>query len=471
MKKLIGYFATLCFLQATIAQKDAAGIWEGKLNLGATSLRLVFHVQKEGAGYSATMDSPDQSAMGIKASRAIVSGDSLLIDLLAIGGHMAGLLQNDSTCNGVWIQGRSLPLLLKKVTAVTAPNRPQTPKPPYPYASEEVIYYNKDKAIQYGATITIPNGKGPFPAIVFITGSGQENRDEELFGHKPFLVLADYLTRQGYAVLRVDDRGIGQTTGDVINATSKDFAGDVMTGLDYLKSRKEVDKTKLGLLGHSEGGMIAQLVSAERRDVTFVISMAGPGQRIDSLMAGQNAAIFKSVGFSPSVINDYLKLYNVMVPAIVNAPSATEAKEAVVQLLTNWIKQTPKATVAATTKISTDADKEKYADGLIKQMYNPWYRYFFQYNPPVYIKKITAKVLALNGDKDIQVLAAPNLAGWKAALQESSSKKFEVVELKGLNHLFQHCTTCTAQEYGVIEETIAPEALQTIGAWLKQNVQ
>ena len=240
-------------------------------------MRLVFHIQKVATGFAGTMDSPDQGATGIELSKVELSGDSMVMEVASIGGKASGKMANDSTFTGQWVQGVAvLPLALQRMARPTEIKRPQTPRPPFPYKAEDIIYYNEDKSIQYGATITIPNGKGPFPAVLLITGSGQQNRDEELFGHKPFAVMADYLTKQGYIVLRVDDRGVGKTTGEVKSATSKDFAGDVQRSLDHLKARKEVAKTKLGLLGHSEGGMIAQIVAAERADIAFVISMARP---------------------------------------------------------------------------------------------------------------------------------------------------------------------------------------------------
>lgn len=453
------------------AQKGIEGIWEGKLVLGATSLRLVLNIRKDNTGYSATLDSPDQGAKGIKTSGVILRGDSLFIEVPSVGGKISGRLSNDSIINGEWFQGTSLPLQLKKVVAVSEPKRPQTPKPPYAYISEDVIYQNKNKSVQYGATLTTPKGAGPFPAIILITGSGPQNRDEELFGHKPFAVLADYLTKQGYAVLRVDDRGVGQTTGDAKAATSKDFAMDVNVGLDYLKARKEVDKTKLGLLGHSEGGMIAQLVAAERTDITYIISMAGPGQKITELMTDQNRAVLLSSGLPKQTVDDYLKLYSALLPMVINAPSDTVAKTSALQLLNKWIAETPKATVVATTGIKDSAGKTGFITAFTGQLRTPWFLYFMKYNPEPYIKKIKAKVLVINGEKDIQVAATPNLAGWTSALLKSGSKKYDVIELKGLNHLFQRCTTCTVQEYGLIEETLAPEALETIGAWLKKNVK
>ena len=472
MKRIILTFFVASFFLLVNAQNTIEGAWEGKLNTGSFSLRLVFHLQKQGSGYKATMDSPDQGATGIEVTKVEIKGDSLLLEIGAINGKALGRLVNDSTFTGQWSQGvASLPLELKKVAAPSVVSRPQTPKPPFPYRSEDVVYSNQNKSIQYGATITIPEGPGPFPAMILVTGSGQQNRDEELFGHRPFAVLADYLTRQGYIVLRVDDRGVGKTTGDAATATSRSFADDVNVGLNYLKSRNEVAKNNIGILGHSEGGMIAQLVAAERTDLAFVISLAGPGQKITDLMLDQNRAIMQASGVPKPATEDYLKLYKSLLPAVVYAPSDTTAKLAARGLFEAWMKKTPTATVLSTTGVTGEKDVPAFVNAFTESIRSPWFVYFLKYDPAPYILKMKAKTLVLNGEKDIQVIAKPNLDRWRATLAKSGVKKYDVIELKGLNHLFQRCKTCTIQEYGQLEETIAPEALEVIGAWLKGNVK
>jgi pimeloyl-ACP methyl ester carboxylesterase len=333
------------------------------------------------------------------------------------------------------------------------------------------VYSNRDKSIQFGATITKPKGSGPFPAVLLISGSGPQNRDEELFGHKPFAVLADDLTKRGYLVLRVDDRGVGQTTGDFKSATSKDFADDAMAGLDYLKSLPEVDQTKMGLLGHSEGGMIAEMIAAQRKDLDFVILLAAPGEKIIDLMVNQNRAVLQSNGVNKETADAYVALYKPLALVLSSGGDAKALKIAAKQIVANWLKQTPKEIVLATTGIKDEQSEDAFINEFYKTVSQPWFRYFLQYDPAAYVKKIGAKVLALNGDKDIQVLAKTNLAGLKAALQKSPSKTYEVKELKGLNHLFQQCQKCTVGEYGQLEETIAPEVLQAIGEWLVKNVK
>ncbi|RYZ28877.1 MAG: hypothetical protein EOO10_08100, partial [Chitinophagaceae bacterium] len=242
-------------------------------------------------------------------------------------------------------------------------------------------------------------------------------------------------------------------------------------GLDYLKGRKEVATDKIGMLGHSEGGMIAQMVAAERPDISFVVSLAGPGQKITDLMVDQNRAVLLAGGVSKENVEDYLKLYQLLVPVIINAPSDSMARMAATVVFNRWMQNTPKETVTKTTGVSNENEIGKFVNSVTSTLRSPWFSYFLKYNPAPYIKKMKAKTLVLNGDKDIQVLSQPNLDAWRAALAKSGVKKYDIIELKGLNHLFQHCNSCSVVEYGQLEETIAQEALDTIGTWLKANVQ
>ncbi len=292
-----------------------------------------------------------------------------------------------------------------------------------------------------------------------------------MFGHKPFAVIADYLTKKGYLVLRVDDRGIGQTTGEIKNATSKDFANDALVGLDYLKALPEVDKGKLGLLGHSEGGMIAEMIAAQRNDLSFVVLLAAPGEKVIDLMAHQNGAILQTAGVPKHFIESYLSLYKPLALALTSSTSESAAKAAANTIVNNWLKKTPKEVVSATTGIRDKKSREAFIQAFQKGIGTPWFSYFLHYDPAAYVKKISASVLALNGNRDIQVLAGPNLAGLNALLQKSKTRHFDVVELSGLNHLFQRCTQCTVAEYGQLEETISPSVLETIGTWLEKNVK
>ncbi|GAC1418585.1 MAG: alpha/beta fold hydrolase [Flavisolibacter sp.] len=451
------------------AQKMISGHWEGKLG-EAGGLRIIFNIQQQGHVYSTEIDSPDQGVKGIKTASTLYKQDSILISIPQANALFAGKLKDDTTIIGNWTQGITTSLQLKKVAHPTLINRPQTPTPPFPYRSEEVIYFNADKSQQYGATLTIPKGKGPFPAALLITGSGQQNRDEEILGHKPFAVIADFLTTKGYIVLRVDDRGMGKSNGNFQLATTLDFRNDAKVGLIYLLDRKEVNKSKVGLIGHSEGGLIAEMVAAEKKEIDFIVLLAAPGEKILELMKHQNAAIARTVGLGKSYIERYLQLYEALILGILKS-DGKQSYQVAEDVLNKWISDTPNDIVIASTAIRDETSKKNFLNAFLGQINTPWYRYFLGLDPQVYLQKITAKVLALNGDKDIQVIAEPNLSAIKTALDKSPSKEFEIKQIKGVNHLFQHCKICNLTEYGQLEETIAPEVLQTIHQWLDQNVK
>ena len=282
---------------------DIDGTWMGTLDVGGSKLRVVFHILNTADGLTATTDSPDQGGFGIPVSTVTRNGSALKLDIKSIGGVYEGKISADRTSiDGMLSQGGgTLPLVLKPVKGnapVAERRRPQNPVKPYPYHEEDLIYKNESAGIDLAATLTLPNGPGPFPAVVLITGSGPQDRDESLLGHKPFLVLSDYLTRRGIAVLRADDRGAGKSGGIFATSTTADFATDAEAGLAYLKTRTEINSRKLGLIGHSEGGMIAPMVAARNPSVAFIVMMAGPGVPGDQILPAQVAAISESSGMS-----------------------------------------------------------------------------------------------------------------------------------------------------------------------------
>jgi pimeloyl-ACP methyl ester carboxylesterase len=469
MKKLTSVFALVFITASIFAQSKFIGNWQGSVNVGK-KLRLVFHVTPSGDTVISTMDSPDQGVTGITCERTYIEKDSILFDMSNMGIEYAGELKGDSIV-GTWFQkGLKIAITFYKTDKTAELYRPQTPKPPFSYESEDVIYFNTDNSIQYGATITKPMGKGPFPAVLLITGSGQQNRDEELFGHKPFAVIADFLTKRGYLVMRVDDRGVDKSTGDYINATTLDFAGDVNTSIDYLKTRSEVNKNKIVLIGHSEGAIIAPMVASKRKDIDAIVMMAGAGEKISKLMLEQSAAIIESVQPDTEMIRDFKRLYKSMEDVVLNAKDSDDAKNKVTLTLDLWLKQV-KPDMAREIGITSNETKDQYIASFTEMYTNPWLRYFLSMDPVPYLEHLSCKVLALGGSRDIQVIAKSNLAGIKQALTKSKSKTYEVKELPGLNHLFQHCKTCTSGEYGELTETIAPEALNMIGDWLDKNVK
>jgi dipeptidyl aminopeptidase/acylaminoacyl peptidase len=340
----------------------------------------------------------------------------------------------------------------------TAQNRPQEPKKPYPYDEEEVGYENKRDGVKLAGTLTLPRGKGPIPAALLITGTGPQDRNESVSGHKPFLVLADYLTRQGIAVLRVDDRGVGGSTGSLADSTAENFAADVMAGIAFLKSRKEINPKQVGLIGHSEGGSIAPMVAAQNDDVAFIVLMAGTGLTGEETLYLQGALILKAGGASAEQLAKQRATQESMFKILKEEKDpATTEKRLHEELSRNL----------------TEEDKKKAEQAImanIKRVNTPWFRHFLTFDPRPALQKVKCPVLALNGENDLQVPANENLREIGAALKAGGNKDVTVVRLPKLNHLFQTSETGSPNEYAKIEETIAPVALKTIGDWiLKQT--
>ncbi len=431
---------------------DIDGAWMGTLETGAIKLRVVFHITNTDDGLAATLDSPDQGMKGLPVTSVTRNGSSLKIEAKQLAGAFEGTINKDLTeIDGTWTQmGGSLPLLLKRVkdaAELKAPARPQNPVKPYPYREEEVSYENKQQNVTLAATLTIPQGKGPFRAVLLITGSGPQDRDETLMGHKPFLVLSDYLTRKGIAVLRADDRGVGKSTGKFSDATTADFATDAEAGVAFLKTRAEVDPHKIGLVGHSEGGIIAPMVAARNSDVAFIVMMAGSGVPGDQILPEQTLLLAESAGESKDKAEKAASQERTILSLVETEKDETVLEQQVREKLAGEV---PPARI----------------DEQITKITSPWFRYFLTYDPAVALRKVKCPVLAIDGEKDRQVSPEQNLPVIRQALTEGGNKNFEVDELPGLNHLFQTAKTGAVSEYAEIEETMSPVAMQKIAEWI-----
>ncbi len=457
------------FLVTTVSAQQSIfiGDWKGKL-MGIT---LVFHITEKDRQLSATMDSPDQGANGIRCDQVVIKDNSITISVSVIGGNYIGSISSDNkTITGKWSQGGgSFDLVLGKDAIPAEKAKPQTPQPPFNYKVEEVEYDNSDRSVHLGATLTYPSLGSKFPAAILISGSGQQDRDETIMGHKPFAVIADHLTKLGFAVLRVDDRGIGKSKGEVEKASSADFAKDVITSLEFLKKRPEIDINRIGLIGHSEGGIIASLVAAERTDINFLILLAGPGINGADLLAEQGEQILLREGVSEDAVKAYTPLYKQLIKLSLTETDLNKAQQTAIKEYNQWVSNVNPELLQQLGFTSREIG-ETIIRNLVKEFSSPWMNYFLKSNASVFIEQTNAKVLALNGENDVQVIATSNTNGIKKALSKSRSPSYEVKVLPGLNHLFQRCVKCNITEYGELDETFSVEALTEIEKWLKKNV-
>lgn len=434
--------------RTTAKPSDMDGTWAGSLDRGATKLRIVFHITSANDSLTGTMDSPDQGVNGIPLASVTLDGASLKIELKEAGGVFQGRVDEKlATLDGAWTQGgASAPLILKRTkdAAELERRRPQNPARPYPYRDEDVWYTNKSADITLAATLTIPPGRGPFPAVLLVAGSGPHDRDESIVGHKPFLVLADYLTRKRIVVLRADKRGVGKSGGIYGAATTADFASDAEAGVAYLRTRPEVDHHHIGLVGHSEGGLVAASVAAQDSRVAFIVMMAGSGVPGDDIIVEQTLLIAEANGQTHEMAEK------------------TAAEERRILTLVEQEKDATGLARKLKGEFGTNAS-ESTLDAQMKSLTSPWFRYFIQYDPAPALRQLKCPVLAIIGQKDLQVPAAQNLPAIRKALEEGGNQNFEVDELPGLNHLFQTAKTGSPNEYGEIEETMSPIALERIG--------
>ncbi|HEY8005026.1 MAG TPA: alpha/beta fold hydrolase [Phenylobacterium sp.] len=417
------------------------GDWHGTLRSATSELRVGLEIKaRRGGGYEGRLISPDQSPAWLPLDVVTLEAGHLVISGARLNGRYEGWWDEDwQGFVGTWTQGEAAPLVL---TRGKPPERlrPQTPKPPFPYRAEEVAF-DSAPGVTLAGTLTLPPGKGPFPAAVLITGSGAQDRDESVMGHRPFLVLADALTRRGVAVLRTDDRGFAKSTGDFDKATSEDFAADAEAGVKYLAGRPQIDAARIGLIGHSEGGLIGPMVAAKDPRAAFVVMLAGPGVPTRELLAAQREAVARTAGAPPE---------------------AVARNEAIIGRVEAALAQGKDAEAA---KVLTEAGMPAAgAAEVLRQRSSPWYRWFIAYDPRPTLRQLRIPVLAIDGDKDVQVVAAQNLPSIREALKDDP--KAQVVELPGLNHLFQTAGTGAPSEYAQIEETIAPAALDLVTDWV-----
>ena len=427
MKRILTFFAGIVLL--ALHANAQTGTWSGKLDVQGTKLSLVFHIDDD----NPTMDSPDQEAKGIPIQIERKSLGGITIKVPSLGASYEGIYMVQQIVGTFRQAGMSLPLTL--TPGEDKPKRPQTPQGPFPYATEEVTFLNGDVALN--GTLVLPQGyTRTTPVLIMVTGSGQQNRDEEIFEHKPFAVIADALARAGIATLRYDDRGISGYNGYIYDCTTEDFKNDALAGVELLRTHFD----KIGVIGHSEGGTIALMLAAEKK-VDFIVSLAGMVVSGAETLVWQNKVALQGAGLTKEQIDSYCKLLETAFDVRMNGgrmPDPNDYNVPDVLMQNYW--------------------------AVVAQIQMPYMIHFLKLDMRPLLGKITCPVLALNGTKDTQVEHESNLSALRNGLQSDSKNLIESAD--GLNHLFQHCKTGAVTEYRDIEETISPAVLETIIQWI-----
>ncbi|WP_017733443.1 alpha/beta hydrolase family protein [Nafulsella turpanensis] len=441
----------------SLMAQSVTGSWQGNLSFRGSSIPLLFHLNEEEGKLQATVDSPAQGAKGLPVDSVLLKGDSLILRMTRMGVTYSGKLSKDAdSLSGHWKQGGfSIPLIMEKKEVVSL-QRPQEPSTPLPYLSQEVNFENKAAGIKLAGTFTRPSAEGQYPAVVLVSGSGPQDRNEQIMGHQPFLVLADYLTRQGFAVLRYDDRGFGQSEGAFIKANTEDFASDAAAAVDYLQYRPDVKAKHIGLIGHSEGGIIAPMVAAKGKPVSFIVMLAGPALPGHELILEQGETLLRQQGATPTEIESYRKAQGELLQVIRNEKDSITAAQQLEQLLLATYEQDRQASTPSSAQVKAQ----------VAQLLSPWYRYFITYDPAPLLRQLEIPTLALFGGKDVQVPAKANIE----ALRAIENENIELKSFPQLNHLFQPATTGLPNEYGQIATTIDPLALEYISSWIEAQV-
>lgn len=463
MNKITTLLLSLILLLAPLCAQDITGSWSGSLKIQSSSLRLVFNIEKDDSTFVSIMDSPDQGAFGLPTTRTSFKDDKLEIVASGLGILYRGNLEGDSIIGTFSQGGIPFPLTLKRATEPLI-QRPQTPVEPLPYISKEVIITDDSTDISLSATLTLPDSTGVFPAVVLIAGSGPNDRDETIFGHKPFFILSDHLTRNGFAVLRYDKRGVGKSTGDYSKATIKDFVYDANNIVDFLKNRNEIDGSKIGLIGHSEGGIIAPMVAAENTDVKYIVLMAAPGTKGIEIVLDQNENSMKYNKFEPETIERIQILNKEIFESLLEWTGTENDRTALRDKLSYLWEQLP---IMFKLKI----EKEPYLRAQFNGMITPGYRSFLATNPEEYLNKVTCAVFAINGGNDVQVPAEKNLSAIKESINNRGNTNIVTKLYPQLNHLFQQSITGQPDEYAKIEQTFSPQVLSDITLWMKRQVE
>ncbi|MEZ6140231.1 MAG: alpha/beta fold hydrolase [Zavarzinella sp.] len=445
-----------------VVQFQPTGLWLGTLKIGVIDLRIVLEITKEKEGkLSGQMISLDQGNAKVPFSSIEHTDNNLNIELKLAGINFKCEQVNATEMKADFKQGGvELKLKLQKIEKIPVSLRPQMPKPPFPYLVRELEFKNEEAKISLAGTLTLPDGKGPFPTVVLVSGSGPQDRDETLFGHKPFWVIADHFARNGIASFRYDERGVGKSKGKFAGSTSADFASDCLAAIQMLQKAEGVDPSKIGICGHSEGGLVAPLVASNNpKEVAFIISLAGPGITGEQILYTQMQDF--ALQLDPNA-KDEIAQSRKMLEKLVPIMKSGEKPEIIEKNMT-------KALDEFITDLPVGEAKDSLTKGkatIIGRLADPWMCWFVSHDPTEFFKKTKCPVLALNGGKDVQVKPKDNLNGIKKALMAGKNSHFEIKEFPGLNHLFQECKSGQLNEYGLIEQTISPKVLDVMAQWI-----
>lgn len=438
------------------------------MELGSQSITIIIEMEKAGEKFSSKIYIPEQMIFAHKISSTRIMGDTLVFQLSDFRAKYEGIINSEKDLfEGIWSQNKiETPLKLSFATDETRFDfsRPQEPVAPFPYVEQEIIVKNKKAKVELSGTLTLPSTEGKFPLIILVTGSGPQNRDEELFGHKPFWIIADYFARNGVAVYRYDDRGYAKSTGVFGEASSYDFMTDAMSAVKQLKKHPNIDKKRIGIAGHSEGGMIALIAAAKYpKDLAFIISLAGPGVNIIDLLLKQSEEINRASGLNETQIEIVRNFnYNFFNLALTEKEikNITEKMSLLYNELTQDLSEDEKAELQI---------NEAMISRTAIQLRSPWMQYFLAFNPSDYLKKIKIPVLAINGSLDIQVDADENLSAIERYLTEAKNKNFKIVKIENVNHVLQTSKTGVIRDYMLNKETVSPEILKQMHEFLKDK--
>jgi uncharacterized protein len=431
------------------------GLWQGAVEVRGMRLRYQLHLLHDTDGeLIGALDNLDQGVTGLPAVRLTQKESAVHFEIPAVDGVYEGTLNPAKTeLKGTWSQlgVESEKLDFKRGEQPLELRRPQNPVRPYAYREEEVSFTNEAAHVTLAGTLTLPKTGGPFPAVVLIAGSGPNDRDESMANHKPFLVLADFLTQKGIAVLRYDKRGIGKSTGVLENATTIDLAGDAAAAVTFLQGRKEIDSSRIGLIGHSEGGIIAPYLATHTKGISWLVLLAAPATTGQETLLKQSELIGRAGGLEDSQLVASLTFDREAYDLIRQEKDHDVLADKLVALVkeTGFDSALPPAALEAQ----------------LRMLLSPWFRFFLDYDPVPDLKAVRCPVLALYGQKDLQVASKENLPPMKSALDETGIRSAEVREMPELNHLFQHAYSGSPAEYAAIEETISPEVLRLTGDW------